>query len=82
MKSRNRKHRCVWIELERGDDEYNECCALKATQMIRRLGIEHDYFKWNQSRQQYEYLMGAGGNHGYLELPEDGHMFNLDFLAG
>ena len=83
MKHQNKKHRCVWIELERhSEDEANELSALKGTQLLRRLGIEHDSFKWNSERGQYEYLMGPDGNHGYYDLPQDGHMFNLDYLAG
>ncbi len=83
MKNRNKLHHCVWIELERHESNgANEIAAFRATKMLRRLGIEHNSFHWSVPCQQYQYLMGENGNGGYYDLPEDGHMFNLDYLAG
>ena len=81
MKDRKKSHPVVWIELERTDDaETNRYNAVLATQMLRKLGVTIGQFEWwsTEKTDTYVYIQEGGS---FYELPEDGHFFNLEYLA-
>ena len=69
----------IWIELDRPKDKLHaiEQCRL-ANLMLARLGVDTNKDKFFASKRGYCF----GGAFGYLELPDCGHWFSLDFLSG
>lgn len=67
----------IWIELDKPKDKLHaiEQCRL-ANLMLVRLGVK--YGEFFVSERGYCF----GSNTGYLDLPDRGHWFNLDFLSG
>jgi len=70
----------VWIEINPAADtnEAKHAAAKLATNMILKLGITLSRFEYSEKNDQFIYVMQAGD---YMELPEQGHRFNLEFLG-
>ncbi len=78
MKSRNKRHNVVWIEIENHLDATRNIEAAKAvTKVLAKLGGQGRY-KWNENMDVYTFVLPDGS---FWELPEGGHSFNLDYLA-
>lgn len=69
----------IWIELDKPKDKLHatEQCRL-ANLMLARLGVDTTKEEFFVSNHGYCF----GGNFGYLDLPDRGHWFSLDFLSG
>jgi len=80
MKSRDKTHNCIWIEIENHQDAVlNEDAAKAVNKMLKKLDVTYGGFEWNQHAGMYHFVEYASGS--FFELPEDGHTFNLDYLA-
>lgn len=68
----------IWIELDKQKDEAHaeEQCAL-ANKVLKKLGFKHYEF-WVGKR---GYCLTKDEAGGYLDCPERGHWFNLDYAA-
>lgn len=80
MRNRNKHHSEVWIEIELTDsEETNVKNAEKFTALLHKLGIaSYQRIEWNQKNYVYELFDQANG---FIELADQGHFFNLDFLS-
>ena len=86
MNSRNKPHNVIWLELEnhRGEDRdaKNEAAAEQANKMLAKLGVHHGYFEWMRSSKHGPHYIWVEAQSGsYTSLVDDGHFFNLDYLA-
>jgi hypothetical protein len=79
MRDRNRSHSSVWIEIEYTDsNKKNHANAEKFTKLLHKLGIaKYQRVEFNEEKFVYELFDQADG---FLELADQGHYFNLDFL--
>ena len=68
----------VWIELP----EHNQKAhAELATNMLHRCGYNQSVkIWWNEKKQQY--CLRTGGPGDFIELPDKGHWFDLELMAG
>ena len=70
----------IWIELERdADSTVNDHRANLANKLLRKAGATYDHYWWNERTSSYCVNIDSGGS--FLECDDDGHWFNLDFLA-
>lgn len=69
----------VWIELERTAGE-EEVIAEKATKMLHKLGFSESVKFW-WSEKNYRYCLTVDPSGHFIQLDDDGHWFNLDFIA-
>jgi len=80
VKNATKSHR-IWVQLDYSRDEKrnHETCLL-ANKMMRLLGIKRDCFWFNEERNCFNVTTDNSGC--FLELSDNGHWFNLEFLAG
>lgn len=70
----------VWIEIERGQDDAKNVERAEAfTKMLNKLGIQSCKVEWNKTTKFYEYTNLE--SQSFIDLVDDGHFFNLDYLA-
>lgn len=73
----------IWIELERTSDKaFNDEQARLANNMLQRL--QPDPSKPLESTFYFSMHHGTycfGGHNGYVDLPDNGHWLNLDYLG-
>jgi len=75
----NTKNR-VWIELElHPDDAVCEARAAALSQLLHKLGSAPDRVWWDSRSHRYSLTIDDGGS--YITLADNGHWFNLDYLA-
>ena len=71
----------IWIELELPEnDKQGEYIAEQACAVLKKMGIEYDTpVWWNPKKQRYCFTMDSGGS--YVIADDNGHWYNLDYLA-
>jgi len=75
--------RKVWIELESKGlftDEQRHEITVRGNVMLRKLGYNQSVvFWWNERKKCYCLTMNE--TEEFLELPDNGHWFDLNFIA-
>lgn len=70
----------VWVELQNRSNEYNDGAATLATKMLHKLGYNESVkIEWSKRKDVYLLTINSAGE--FLELPDGGHWFDLDFIA-
>ena len=70
----------IWIELNRDADNMQEQCDL-ANKVLKKLGISHKFELLKGNGVTEALILDSPNGGGYIELPDGGHWFSLDYIA-
>lgn len=80
LKEKEEHQSLVWIEIIRTESaEENHEKAKKFNALLKRLGIEYCEISYSERAGRFLHTNKACGS--FLTLEDDGHFFNLDFIA-